>query len=896
MHLKRKCALVCFLIGTFLAAGAIVGNARAQGIANLRLTVAGLILEGKFAEAERQAKELLAAAERQGGEADIADALEALTKIYAGLKRYEDAEAVWSRCVELRVKLVGPSHALIAHTLDIMAGIFLEQGRKNEAQALWRQGLAAFRKRAPVAAVERLPNPSDPSHRKVPNLIEQGRVGDAEVALRQSGDQATLATLLLDRGKITEAVAIHRRLLDLAPTPERATLTATLYRQRSLWTYEQEFLERAVSIQEKALGPVHGNLISTLTALSSSFEREHKSTKAYQTLRRITAIIAALRAKQVFTTPIDVALRLRQPQLDLLRVAAKLDRDQPAQNSKIAQETFEAGQLAMETLLNATVAQMGLRFSKGNGALPDLIRTRQDLERQWQSLDKLLLSAVTNATAQQQRDGLRAQMAAVERQLGTVDAQLKKSFPQYFDFALPTPLTVTETQSLLRENEALAQFVVSGEHAYVWVLTKSKVKWAELRYKTSEIEAAVTALRCGLDYEGSWGPLAPPEKSRRCRDLLKRTYTEADSRLPKPLPFDLQRAHELYRALFGQMEELLSGRELLIVPSGPLSSLPMHALVVRPADTAIPADWPSYGRVEWLAKTHATTVLPSVGSLKALRQQAGASAGRKPYIAFANPLLTGPLGTDNRASKRTNCDDIGRKTSRLVRAPATRSMPARFFRGELANPDKVRELSPLVETADEVCSVAGHLGASARDVYLGSKSTEAVVKSMSSSGELRDYRVVHFATHGLLASETEIAAGGPAEPALVLTPPSSASTLDDGLLTAGEILQLKLNADWVILSACNTAGAERAGADALSGLTRAFFYAGSRSLLVSHWAVDSHATVSLITGTFESLRNPGATRAKAFRSSILRMIADGGEGAHPAYWAPFVLVGEGAAQ
>src|SRR5262249_30067084 len=109
---------------------------------------------------------------------------------------------------------------------------------------------------------------------------------------------------------------------------------------------------------------------------------------------------------------------------------------------------------------------------------------------------------------------------------------------------------------------------------------------------------------------------------------------------------------------------------------------------------------------------------------------------------------------------------------------------------------------------------------------------------------LERYQIVHFATHGLLASETKEATGSLAEPALVLTPPSTATESDDGLLTASEIARLKLNADWVVLSACNTAGGgSTASGEALSGLARAFFYAGARALLVSDWAVDSDAAV-----------------------------------------------------
>ena len=170
-------------------------------------------------------------------------------------------------------------------------------------------------------------------------------------------------------------------------------------------------------------------------------------------------------------------------------------------------------------------------------------------------------------------------------------------------------------------------------------------------------------------------------------------------------------------------------------------------------------------------------------------------------------------------------------------------------------------------------------GAPDSAVYLGARATEATVKALSASGALAQARIVHFATHGLLAGEIQMLSSTKAEPALILTPPEKATEQDDGLLTASEIAQLKLNADWVVLSACNTASAAEDGdnAEALSGLARAFFYAGARALLVSHWAVNSEATVKLITKAFDALREDSSIgRAEALRRSMLAMIGAGG--------------------
>ena len=191
--------------------------------------------------------------------------------------------------------------------------------------------------------------------------------------------------------------------------------------------------------------------------------------------------------------------------------------------------------------------------------------------------------------------------------------------------------------------------------------------------------------------------------------------------------------------------------------------------------------------------------------------------------------------------------------------------------------------------------MAASLGAGVEAVFLGGKNTETAVKALSRAGELKRYRVLHFATHGLIARETKLLSGGLEEPGLLLTPPQTATEHDDGLLTASEVAQLDLNADLVILSACNTAAGDGTpNADALSGLTRAFLYAGARALVVSHWAVNSQAAVDLVSGTFSELeRNPTLGQAGALRRALLAQIRQGGATAHPAYWAPFVIVGEG---
>jgi CHAT domain-containing protein len=335
----------------------------------------------------------------------------------------------------------------------------------------------------------------------------------------------------------------------------------------------------------------------------------------------------------------------------------------------------------------------------------------------------------------------------------------------------------------------------------------------------------------------------------------------------------------------------------LIVPSGALTQLPFQVLVTAKPDPGL-SELDALRHAAWLVRSHALTVLPSVASLKALRRLAKDSHASRALIGFGDPLLDG---------QPDRYPDDG---PRAVRAHANQSCPKEpsqqvaslegerrgvlplKLRGGMADVAQIRSQVPLPDTADELCAVARDLGVSGDNVRLGAHATETEIKQLSQSGGLAKYRIIHFATHGALAGQVS----GDSEPGLLLTPPDKATESDDGYLCASEIAGLKLDADWVILSACNTAagGAERA--EALSGLARAFFYAGARALLVSHWSVYSDATVKLITGAIGKMTaDKSVGRAEAIRQSMLALIDRGAPyEAHPAFWAPFVVVGEGA--
>ncbi|HTY98616.1 MAG TPA: CHAT domain-containing protein, partial [Rhodocyclaceae bacterium] len=348
--------------------------------------------------------------------------------------------------------------------------------------------------------------------------------------------------------------------------------------------------------------------------------------------------------------------------------------------------------------------------------------------------------------------------------------------------------------------------------------------------------------------------------------------------------FDLATAFELYRQVLAPVEAGWKGASnLLVVASGALSQIPFGLLTTAPVDLkreAVP--FAEFRRAPWLIKQLAVTQLPSVNVLVTLRRARPGAVDREEFMGFGDPDFGGT--TPHAKSRRVKVRNLsfGRSSRDVLTG------------GDAAWMDYSR-IPPLPDTRDEILAIAKALGADpARDAMLGKDASKENVRK----ADLAHRRIIAFATHGLLAGDFP----GVNEPSLALANPGDGK---NGLLTLSDILGLKLDADWVVLSACNTAAGDGAGADAVSGLGRGFFYAGSRALLVTHWPVETVSARLLDTGLFSRYsQNRGLGRAEALRQSMLAVMETPGpvnpatrkmefSYAHPLFWAPYALVGDG---
>lgn len=532
-------------------------------------------------------------------------------------------------------------------------------------------------------------------------------------------------------------------------------------------------------------------------------------------------------------------------------------------------ESFRIADLARGSTVQGALAASASRAHIADPDLARLARAEQDLQREASALAEAIGNLLARGRISEQDQvvsAMRATLSGLRAKHAGVLLELERRYPSYSALLSPKPTGIADIQKLLHSSEALVSIYVGSGRALVWAIAASGAPaFVVAPIDARQLAQQVQALRQSLD-----------------------PNVEATGQLP---PFPYAAAYDLYQALLAPVEQVWKGaQELIVVPHGRLAQLPLGVLTTRPFSASpSPLPYAEMADAPWLVKQVAISQLPAAASLPMLRQTAIHPA-QHAFIGFGDPVFGAALARS--AGTRGRGTVLNRRSLVMARnATPDDKLGAQTLDG--TTHFDFRWLPPLPDTAEEIVEVAAALSADReRDVFLGKRASEAQLKKT----DLSTYRVIMFATHGLTSGEIP----GLFQPALALSNPELTGEAEDGLLTMEEILGLKLNAEWVVLSACNSAAAGAQSEESLSGLGRAFFYAGAQSLLVTNWAVETTSARLLTTGAFRrQAAQPQLSRAQALQQSSLALMRQrAGEDfsyAHPMFWAPYSLIGNGAA-
>ena len=501
-------------------------------------------------------------------------------------------------------------------------------------------------------------------------------------------------------------------------------------------------------------------------------------------------------------------------------------------------------------MVQEALADAAVRSAAAAPALADLVRGDQDARHEVEALRKFL--AGEEGSSQSPLPAVAAQMRAridtLEAQRRTLQGAIQAGFPDYDRLVHPAPPTLADVRGALAADEALLMLLPTEDAVYVWAVTRDGANGAaRVVWPKAQLAQLVQGLRQTLD------------------------FAAMGNRVP---PFNAAAASTLYQRLLAPVQASFAGKTHLVVAAGGvLGQIPFGVLRTQPGP-ARNADAP------WLIQQAAITHVPSLSAWLAVKQFAKARSASEALVAWGDPRFGGAVAASDAAAVATRHVVLTRATTQVDLEKEDPHSALRYG-----------DIPALPETRDELLAIAAALHAdSARDLHLGADASKASVLASSQSGELRRKKVVAFATHGLMAGDLPQLT----QPALALASTGREAQEPLGaLLTLDEVLNLKLNADWVILSACNTAAADGRADEALGGLARGFFYAGSRSLLVTHWAVESGSAMQLTTRTMAHYSShPEARKADSLRQAMLEVMQQPAY-AHPAFWAPYALVGDG---
>ncbi|MCX7149075.1 MAG: CHAT domain-containing protein [Rhodocyclales bacterium] len=784
-----------------------------------------------------------------------------LAHAYMAEERLDEAELLLREVLKASLNRDGRNSRLVGITLVSLAQVFVNRGRFAEAVVLgeWADR-ALFEAGLPPGSLERLRT------------------------------RTFLASILTVVGRYAEAVPIFDELRKLAAEEAKGDNDLSVATGNSIRAY----------ISANRLNDALADGDRLLRDASRNYGDDHYTTaeaRAYRAMA-VQRIGRLDEARKEFERAVNVVIdpaktpgkqqasqsRLSRLKLILNEYLTVLVGRKGERTARDIAEAFRIADVARWQSVQKAISGSALRAAAGTPELGVRIKKVQDNEDELQAVYKNLI-AQRSAPPDKQ---LPVVIAAMEKRITALQkeqvetlVEIRREFPQYDALVSPRSADLATARKALLPNEALLSVYVTPGGSYVWATGTD----GALHFHFSPQTAAWVA---GM-----------VKRLRNSVDLSSAISTEK-------MPFDLEAGSALYQELLAPVQVAWEKADTLLVVANeslgqiPFSLLPTEAVAPGKAEAGLPLS--QFRRTPWLARKLAVAYVPSISALVTLRALPAIKGQRDPFIGFGDPDF-GAHADKPMASPGGN-----RSASRGARPRGTRNLMvsrAPKWDENITSADAIPVapaaeqgaplLMPLPDTRDEIMAIGTALAANMqRDTFFGDRANRKNVLE----ADLKRHRVVAFATHGLVAGDLP----GLDQPALALAP-QAGKGIEDGLLKLEDILKLSLDADLVVLSACNTAAADGSGAEAVSGLGRGFFYAGARAVLATHWPVETVSARELVTHLFERYAKDGKlTRAKALRQAMLEMIDKGmalderGKPeysyAHPAFWAPYALYGD----
>ncbi|HTC94175.1 MAG TPA: tetratricopeptide repeat protein [Terriglobales bacterium] len=814
---------------------------------------------GDLAVARQYDRQALEIREKQApGSLDVAASLNNLGILAWKRGDLAEAEQYYRQALEIQEKQA-PGSLDMAGMLSNLGVLANERGDLAEAEQYYRQALEIQEKQAPgsldvALSLDNLGNVAEERgdlvaaeqyHRQALEIRSKRAPGSLDVAT----SLINLGTVEFDRGDLAQAEQHEQQAFAIyekwAPDSVEAAVNigrlGDVTRKAGDLARAEQYYRRAVAIQEK-LAPGGRAHAEFLAAVASVLHEQGQLQAAAQFYAQAITALESQTARLGGSEENRSAFRAGHSDIYRDYVDLLLEQKQPARALEVL-ERYRARTL-LETLAAAKV-------DIHKGANPSLLERERSLQELLAAKSDRRLRLLGDKKNEKQVAAFTQEIEDLDKQYQEVEEQLRQQSPGYAALTQPQPLTASQIQLLLDPDSLLLEYSLGKERSYVFAVTAAALSVYELP-KRAEIESASTTLYGMLSARNTVvrGGTTRPRQARSASATAG--LTEALARFSG--------------MVLGPVASQIQGKRLLMVGDGALQYIPFSALS-KPESKS--------GNAPLIAE-HEIVNLPSASTLAVLRREAShRDAASKEVMILADPVF------DLRDQRVRDFAAAGEPRAALPAAPATEDRASLERSASDVGISRDGVFSRLLFSRLEAQTIYSTAAAGTATEALDFDANKAAVLS----SKLANYRIVHMATHGFLDSQHPELSG------LVFSLYDHNGRAQDGFLRLSDVYNLELNADLVVLSACQTALGKQVDGEGLISLSRGFMYAGSPRVIASLWAVDDDATAVLMGKFYQGLLQDHETPAQALRTAQRWMYSQR-RWKTPYYWAGFVLLGE----